>query len=113
MKGPFANLRVLPLAHSQDKSILTKCGFHFTRIDSVSQQVASVLVTRVSALKTDLGVGSQIQPFTLPREIESVVPVPAAFRCHEKIQASANGDSSRVAHRLDITNVVFGSEANR
>ena len=79
----------------------------------MSQQIASVLVTRLSALKTDLGVGSQIQLFTLPREVEFVVPAPSAFRCHEKRQALANGDSFLVAHGLDITNVVFGSEADR
>ena len=106
-------LRLLPLAHSQDEGILTECSFHFAGINSVSQQIASVLVTRLSALKTDLGVGSQIQLFTLPRELESVVPVPPAFRCHEKTQAFANGNPFLVAHVLDITNVVFGSEANR
>ena len=111
--GAFANPLVLPLAHSQDEGILTECSFHFARIDSVSQQIASVLVTRLSALKTDLGVGSQIQLFTLPRELESVVPAPPAFRCHEKTQAFANGNPFLVAHGLDITNVVFGSEANR
>ena len=79
----------------------------------MSQQIASVLVTRLSALKTDLGVGSQIHLFTLPCEVEFVVPAPSAFRRHEKIQAPANSDLSGVAHGLDITNVVFGSEANR
>jgi hypothetical protein len=113
IKGAFANLLALPLAHSQDEGILTECRFHFARIDSVSQQVASVLVTRLGALKTDLGVCSQIPLLTLPREVEFAVPAPSAFRCHEKIQVPANSDLSRVAHGLDIANVVFGSEANR
>ena len=77
--GALANLRVLPLAHSQDEGILAECSFHFAGIDPVSQQIASVLVTRLSALKTDLGVGSQIQLFALPRELESVVPAPPPF----------------------------------
>ena len=80
---------------------------------SMPGRVARVLVTRLGALETDLGVGSQIQLFTLPREVEFVVPAPSAFRCHEKRQALANGDSFLVAHGLDITNVVFGSEADR
>ena len=40
-------------------------------------------------------------------------PAPPAFRCHEKTQAFANGNPFLVADGLDITNVVFGSEANR
>src|SRR6266404_7650524 len=99
-------LRNLPVAHSQNEGILTQCGFQFARIDSLSQQGASVLMTRFGTFKADLRVGSRHQLLTLARKVEFVIPAPSTLRSYRQIQAPANSDFSRMANRLDISNEI-------
>jgi CrcB protein len=69
-------------------------------------------MTPFGAFQTYFGVSSQRQLFALPRKKESVVPTAPAPRRYQKIQAPVNGNLSRVAQSLDITNVVLSSAAN-
>ena len=102
----------LPLVYSQEEGVLSKSSFRFAWIDSVSQEVASVLMARLGTFKTYFRIGSQGQLFALPRKGKSVVPASPALRRHQKIHAPANSHLSRVTHRLDITNILFGLEAS-